>query len=141
MKLNNKGFSFVEVLAVIAILGILSSAAIIGVSRYKNEAVNKDYEALAKSSYNAMEEYIMANPYEKEVNLRELEENKFLSNRKDPASKTLNCEGSVVFEPKNGSDNEIDEGTYKVYLCCLTYKKIFTYPEGKIENLTDESKC
>ena len=66
--MNNKGFTFVEILAVIVLIGILSSIAIIGVSRYRENAKNKDYEALAKSSYNAMEEYMMKHPYKKEDN-------------------------------------------------------------------------
>lgn len=35
MKYNNKGFTFVEILAVVAIMGILAGIAIAGVSRYR----------------------------------------------------------------------------------------------------------
>ena len=140
--MNNKGFTFVEILAVIVLIGILSSIAIIGVSRYRENAKNKDYEALAKSSYSAMEEYMMKHPYKKEVSLETLENGSFLSNRKDPGTKTTDCSGSVevkmVTEGKNGS---MDENNYIVYLCCTNYKKKYTYPEGKVEEYTGNDKC
>ena len=62
--MNNKGFTFVEILAVIVIIGLLTGISIAAFSRYKENAIKSDYEALAKSSYNAMEEYIMNHPYE-----------------------------------------------------------------------------
>ena len=98
MKLNNKGFTFVEILAVIVIIGLLTGLAIVGVSKYKEQAKNKDYEALAKSSYNAMEEYIMAHPYETKASLETLEKLHLLSNRKDPGSKENDCTGTVKTE-------------------------------------------
>ena len=140
-KKTNKGFTFVEVLAVVSILGVLASIAIFRLSKYKNDAISKDYEALAKASYNAMEEYIMVNPYKTSANLQKLEEDKFLSNRKDPASKSINCDGAVVVESENGTDGKMNLGIFKVYLCCPNYKKIYTYPDGKVENLDDDSLC
>ena len=49
MKLNNKGFSMVEIIAAVAIIGVLASIAIFGVSRYKNNAVTYYNDTLAKS--------------------------------------------------------------------------------------------
>ena len=141
MRLNNKGFTFVEILAVIVLIGILSSIAIVGVSRYKENAKNKDYEALAKSSYNAMEEYMMKNPYKKEATLETLDDGDFLSNRTDPATKNTNCDGSVKVEKVAGNGGSLDNGKYIVYLCCTNYKKQYTYPDGEVEDLTDPSKC
>ena len=140
--MNNKGFTFIEILAVIVLIGILSSIAIIGVSRYRENAKNKDYEALAKSSYSAMEEYMMKNPYKKDASLETLENGSFLSNRKDPATKTTDCTGSVeVVKIKTGTNGEMDENNYIVYLCCTNYKKKYTYPEGKVEDYTSTDKC
>ena len=114
--MNNKGFTFIEILAVIVLIGILSSIAIIGVSRYRENAKNKDYEALARSSYNAMEEYMMKNPYRKKASLETLENGSFLSNRKDPGTKTTDCSGSVVVEKEeDGSNGSMDKNKYTVY--------------------------
>ena len=47
MKINRKGFTLLELLAVIIILGILMSLAYIGVSQYirqTNDALYEDYE-------------------------------------------------------------------------------------------------
>ena len=56
MKVDNRGFSFVEILAVIVIIGLLTGISIAAFSRYKENAIKGDYEALARSSYNAMVE-------------------------------------------------------------------------------------
>ena len=141
MKLNNKGFTFVEILAVIVMIGILTAIAIVGVSKYQEKAKNKDYEALAKSSYNAMEEYMMSHPYEDDATLEKLVNENLLSNRQDPGSKDTECEGTVIVEKGTGSGGNLDDGTYKVYLCCASYKKMYTYPGGKVSDLDDPSKC
>lgn len=140
--MNNKGFTFVEILAVIVMIGILSSIAIVGVSKYRENAKNKDYEALAKASYNAMEEYMMAHPYKKKVSLETLDNDDFLSNRVDPATKSSNCTGSVEVERKTaGIDGSMDENEYTVYLCCTNYKKEYTYPSGDVTDYTGTDKC
>ncbi len=141
MKLNNKGFTFIEILAAIVIIGILMSIAIVGVSRYKDKAKDKDYEALAKSSYNAMEEYVMTHPYQNKASLETLVDNNLLSNRQDPASPDTECTGSVEVEGNAGGSGNLDSGKYTVYLCCATYKKKYTYPGGKVENYTGTDRC
>ena len=142
MKLNNKGFTFVEILAVIVLIGVLSSIAIVGVSRYRENAKNKDYEALAKASYNAMEEYMMKNPYKKEASLETLANDNFLSNRTDPGTKSTDCSGAVIVETTEEGTNEVmDENEYKVHLCCTNYKKTYTYPVGTVTDLENEDYC
>ena len=45
MKIDNKGFTFVEILAVIVIISLLTGISIAAFSRYKENAKSKDYEA------------------------------------------------------------------------------------------------
>ena len=40
--MKNKGFTLIEVLATIVIIGLLSSVAIIGVSRYRKQVDEKE---------------------------------------------------------------------------------------------------
>ena len=141
MKLDKKGFTFVEILAAIVIVGILMSISIVGVSKYKENAKNKDYEALAKSSYSAMEEYVMAHPYESKASLETLTEDNLLSNRQDPGSPDKECSGSVEIEESSGGNGTLDSGKYTVYLCCATYKKKYTYPDGTVEDYTGTDRC
>ena len=141
MKLNNKGFTFVEILAVIVIIGLLTGISIAAFSRYKENAIKSDYEALAKSSYNAMEEYMMSHPYDDKVSLETLENENLLSNRKDPASKDSDCTGTVEVKKNAGTNGKIDDGEYKVNLCCVSIQKTYTYPGGKSTDLDDSSKC
>ena len=139
--MNNKGFTMVEIIATIALIGILASIAAVGVSRYKTKAVSNDYEALAKASYDAMEEYMMTHPYETKVSLETLEKEKLLSNRIDPGSKENDCTGTVIVDSNDGTDGKMDNGTYTVNLCCVTKQNTYTYPDGKVKKLTDKSKC
>ena len=104
MKINNKGFTFVEILAVIVIIGLLSGISIAAFSKYKENAIKSDYEALARSSYSAMEEYMMSHPYDDKVSLETLEDENLISNRKDPGSKDTDCTGSVEVSKNAGSN-------------------------------------
>ena len=140
-EIGNRGFSFVEILAAIVIIGILMSISIVAFSRYKDKAKNNDYEALAKASYNAMEQYVMDHPYEKKANLDTLVDNNLLSNRQDPGSPDNECTGYVEIEGAAGGSGKLDSGKYTVYLCCASYKKKYTYPDGTVENYTGTDRC
>ena len=118
-KFNNKGFTFVEILAVIVLIGILTGISIAAFSRYKDNAIKSDFEALARSSYHAMKEHMMDHPYEDTASLETLEEENLLSNRKDPGAKEEDCTGTVEVSKNTGVDGKLDDGIYTVNLCCI----------------------
>ena len=117
--MKQKGFSLVELLGTIVILGILSVAAIVAYTRYKDNARNQGYDTLAKSAMNAAEQYIMDNPHETEVNFDTLVVNDYLESSKDPGLKEGECVGTVRITEGNQTDkNVLKENSYVVDMCC-----------------------
>ncbi len=86
MKLNNKGFSFVELLAAVAILAILSSIAIVGVTNILNKAHDEYYNNEEKNLVLAAQAYYNTNKSElpkvvgikKKVTAKRLRETNYL---------------------------------------------------------------
>lgn len=59
MMKNKKGFTMVELLAVITIIGILSSVAVAGVTQYLNKAKKQDFAVLEKNMKTALDNYFI----------------------------------------------------------------------------------
>ena len=57
MKINNKGFSMVEILAVVVILGVLSTIGIVSVTRLIENSRKHYYEAQAEQLVLAAQSY------------------------------------------------------------------------------------
>ena len=138
MKLNNKGFSFVELLAVVAILGILSGIAIGGYQRYVENAKKQSYNTLIDSSISAAESYFMNNPGETEVNFDDLVESSYLKNAIDPFNKNKTCEGTVRMTTISGSDNQLNTNNYIVDICCGNGNKKYN---SQTDSITDTGMC
>lgn len=61
-KRNQKGFTLVELLIVIAIIGILAAIAIPQFSSYRNKAYVAAVRSDCKNAYTALQAYISENP-------------------------------------------------------------------------------
>ena len=131
---NNKGFSLVELLAVIAILGILSGLAITAVSKYQENAKRQAYDTLTESASLAAEQYVMSNPGATEVDFETLVNEGYLENSIDPGTKKDNCTGKVVIkeddDEDSGAASKLKENTYTVSVCCANYNYTYEYPKG-----------
>ncbi len=98
MRKNKKGFTIVELMAVITIIGILSAVAIGGVTQYLNKAKRQDFEILEKNMKTALDNYFIDHSAEvpaiganKKVNAQTLMAEGYLTNLEDPDKSGKNC--------------------------------------------------
>lgn len=61
---NRRGFTLVELLATITILGIISSIAVVSVTKYLEQAKKSTYADLERTVYNAARNYLIDHPEE-----------------------------------------------------------------------------
>ena len=153
--MKNKGFTMVELLAVIAILGIMTGLAMAAYTRYKDSTREKGYDIMANSAISGAESYIMDNPTATEVNFDTLVDRGYLEDTRDPADSNNNCTGTVRISKQASPDPEkLSENSFVVDLCCSNVSYQYSsngrkakttlcqanFNEEKyIEN--DESKC
>ena len=128
--MNNKGFSLVELLAVIVIISLIAILGIVGYTRYIDYSKRQAYDTMAKSSKNAAAEYTMDYIGIESVTLEELTEGEYLEFPQDPSSKGTACKGKVDIT-YNENDEGLDTEDYEVYICCVnyTYKYEFKYDQ------------
>lgn len=132
MKKKNKGFTMIELLAVITIMGVLSVIAIPAVTKYVTKGRNTSYDTMFKSSYEAAENYMMENDVvipigsTKEIKLSVLVKEQYLEALADPSSKSGGyCETSndskVIVKRENNGDGGLPAYKYTVYIKCPSF--------------------
>lgn len=131
-RLNNQGFSLVEILGVIVILSILLTMGLYSFSRNRKNSADKSYEMMSKNAVSAAEEYFMDHVFAKEVSIDTLVEKKYLEAPVDPLFKDEICGGNVSVIGTNSSTSEdgIDSDTYKVVIRCKKHKSCDVYPSN-----------
>ncbi len=150
MKLNNKGFTLIEVLAVIVILSLLMAIMVPSVGSILNKNKQSNYESLKKSIINSTKMYLSDHRYDitiidptdptkscetegiNELNVASIGEDITLTDGKLPIQVLVN-EGNLktdsnnnIRNPKNNSQNLDKENSYIIikYIC---NKKDFSY--------------
>ena len=135
--MNNKGFSMIELLGVIVIIGILAGLAIPAVTKYIGKTRDRAYDNIYESAYAAAQNKFMHDLDNSGItySLDDLYNQGYMDEPIDPSNKTF-CDGTVLVEEIEDEDHdgntdlEVSEFKYKVTLEC-TGNKCREYYTGK----------
>ena len=130
MKTNKRGFTVVELLVVLVILGILITLAYISVSKYLNQARSTTYEDFEKNITSGVTNYLIDHtgsiPNEGEslvVDVEKLVCEGYIEDLQDPreSARTCNLESYAIVKrnANTGYNMDID---YEACLVCAGYK-------------------
>lgn len=134
MKLKTKGFTMIELLATVVILGILAGISTPLVSRYLTKARENNYEHMFTGAYDAVNNYIIeenktvtrAGLYMK---LSDLVAGGYLESLEDPGNLGGNhCDGVIKVEPF--SSTGLKTYIYTCLLVCNNYSKAVKWENG-----------
>lgn len=124
---NNKGFTLIEILAAVTILGIISTIAVVAVSKYIDKSRNEAYDTMEKTLCDAAKNYVMNEGLDSSVenggatiDVSTLAEYKYVGALLDPADKSKSCDGQIVVKLLNkaASADSLNDYTYDVTINC-----------------------
>lgn len=133
--MNSKGFTLIEMLAVVVILGVLGTIAVVGTTKYIKGSRNKAYIIMSESVYEAAMNGQTNGKYGAgiSINTNKLIQDGYLDELKNPISKNNDCFGNVkIIESSNSNNSEYKKYQYKVTLECPGLeKRTITWPDYK----------
>ena len=136
-KLNHKGFSLIELLAVIVILGILFGIGLGAYNLYTESAKKQAAETLLKSSVSAAESYVLDHPGADSVDFSDLVEGKYLENASDPYNKSGTCTGVVSITKEAATHvGQVDKRNYIVDMCCANQNYQYSSQTERVSKTT-----
>ena len=139
-KINKRGFTLVELLAVIVILGVLSTIGVVSVNRYLTQSRKKSYKIMSQTIYEATMNCITqgkcAAPTKDTdgvvISTDTLIKYGYLKKLDNPRNNSKDCSGSVVVSNKSTSTSEYQKYNYDVQLTCDNLaNNTLTWPEEK----------
>ena len=115
--MNNKGFSMIELLGVIVIIGILFAVALPAVTKYIGKTRDRAYDNIYESAYSAAQGKYMNDLQtgNTEYNIKDLYDQGYMDEPIDPSNKGF-CDGRVFITEDEST--EVSEYTFKVKLNC-----------------------
>ena len=139
MKKSNKGFTMVELLAVVTIMGILAVIAVPAVARHISKSRQTSLDTMLKSSYEAAENYMMQNDVllhsgdpDYVIQIKDLVDKNYLEPLIDPAGNSSRCDtnsNSKVTVSYDSTTGGIVSYKFKVKIVCPTQTLEKTFPE------------
>lgn len=131
---NNKGFTLVEILAAVAILGILMGIAMAAYSKYIDISEKKALAIFRKSVISAAENYKMDHPDEDSVTIEKLIEDQYLE-KPDKRIFKGDYKGKINIKEK---ENEGGLSTYEYTISmCVGDDDFYTYYPGSSKKEED----
>lgn len=115
--MNNKGFSMIELLGVIVIIGILAGLAIPAVTKYIGKTRDRAYDNIYESAYSAAQGKYMNDLQTGDTDyyIKDLYNQGYMDEPIDPSNKGF-CDGRVFITEDEST--EVSEYTFKVKLNC-----------------------
>lgn len=110
LKANKKGFTLIEMIVVIAIIGILAAVLVPSMAGYLSTAKESRKEANAKAVYTAAQAAVTS----LEATDNALKDEKYdVDNKTDLGKKIINFIGKSNYEKFNKITVEVEDGTVK----------------------------
>lgn len=136
-KLNHRGFTLVELLAVIVIMGVVVSVAAAAVFVHLGNSREQAMETIASSAYDGAVMYMMDNnimlntDQTVTIGIDQLYAENRIDRPGDPYSTSKECTGSVVVKNKTTSSTTgLEDYQYTVTVNCSgNHKTTQTYPK------------
>jgi len=127
--MKNRGFTMIELLACIVILGILSTIGVMAVSKYLKQSQRNTYLEFENSMLTSAKDYFIDNseeipPLGGQVRLDlidDLIKNQYSDQLEDPSKRGTSCKGYVDVTRSHEEGFNIDL-SYRVCLICSGYQ-------------------
>lgn len=141
IKYNNKGFTLIEILAAVVILGIISTLAVTAVYKYVTKSRDFSYENMYKTVYDAVKNYrldtnddsvkwVTAPTYTKD-DINNFVEFDYLDPLIDPVDKSRQCSAEVYFFDCADIDKTVlKDHSYSAQLTCLAHHGTKTFNDN-----------
>lgn len=120
--MNKQGFTLVEMLGTLVLLGILSSIAVVSVNKYLVQSRQKAYKLMSKAVYEATLNCVIKGKCDTTtVTTDYLINNGFLKKLENPLKNSNNCTGTVKIAEYGRSTTEFKDNYYEVQIICPNY--------------------